>query len=313
MNFVDHALSRGLSFLSVGRSRRLGAFYSYEEPLMNKPWVKLPRNLPQYNHFVAGETKINHLTFLADIEKGDYKNAAKMILVRCDCGKELKLRKSEFAKGRAISCGCHRQTKISVGDEIGSWKLLEKSFIVYPGGRKQDAFICECVCGAIRTVDKYSLSTGTSKSCGCEAYKPDPNADTKDPLYNIWNGIMQRCFNPKSENFAKYGGRGITVCEDWQTLKGFASGILALIGPRPSLEHSVDRVPNETGNYQAGQVKWSTRQEQARNRRNASFGIYNGKRMQICEICDLTGLSFNDAKYRYHESNFKEQQDSQVK
>lgn len=81
--------------------------------------------------------------------------------------------------------------------------------------------------------------------------------------YNIWTGIKQRCLNPKTESFRFYGARGITVCDEWRD--SFDAFYLH-IGPRPSLDHSVDRIDND-GNYQPGNVRWATPDIQMGNRR----------------------------------------------
>lgn len=74
--------------------------------------------------------------------------------------------------------------------------------------------------------------------------------------------MMQRTGNPKNSHYAYYGGRGVTVCERWQTFDGF----LADMGMRPK-GTTLDRFPNNDGNYEPGNVRWATRSEQQRNTR----------------------------------------------
>lgn len=85
------------------------------------------------------------------------------------------------------------------------------------------------------------------------------------PEYKAWQNMRLRCENPKIKEYKHYGGRGITVCEEWAGPNGFLK-FYEYIGPRPSPDHSVDRIDNE-GNYEPGNVKWSTRVEQAINTR----------------------------------------------
>lgn len=87
---------------------------------------------------------------------------------------------------------------------------------------------------------------------------------TGHPLYDIWNTMRQRCYNPKATGFKRYGGRGIKVCDRWlESFWNFVNDI----GPRPSPEHSVDRREND-GDYAPDNCHWATRIQQARNRAN---------------------------------------------
>jgi hypothetical protein len=81
--------------------------------------------------------------------------------------------------------------------------------------------------------------------------------------HKCWASMKARCLNPSALNFKHYGGRGITVCDEWvDDYEAF----LAHVGRRPSSQHSLDRVDNERG-YEPGNVRWATKTEQARNRR----------------------------------------------
>jgi hypothetical protein len=82
------------------------------------------------------------------------------------------------------------------------------------------------------------------------------------PMQSRWEGMMQRCYNPKHESYKNYGGRGITVCERWWYFANF----VADIGEPPTPLHTMDRADNN-GNYEPGNFKWSTRSEQQLNRR----------------------------------------------
>ena len=85
------------------------------------------------------------------------------------------------------------------------------------------------------------------------------------PLYQTWWNMLERCENPKHPGYGRYGGRGITVCERWHDVRLFISDIEQMLGPRPA-GRTLDRYPDNDGNYAPGNVRWSTASEQARNR-----------------------------------------------
>lgn len=113
------------------------------------------------------------------------------------------------------------------------------------------------------------------------------------PNYNRWNNVNERCFNPNQEHFADYGGRGITVCPEWRKEAGpkaFCDYLDDNLGTCPE-GMSLDRFPNNDGNYEPGNVRWATRKQQTDNRRtrkpdkphrkqsNLTIGVSpNGKR-----------------------------------
>src|SRR5690349_17126667 len=85
----------------------------------------------------------------------------------------------------------------------------------------------------------------------------------RTPEFNAWANMIQRCTNPRCPEFKRYGAVGIRICARWQEFANF----LADVGPRPSAEHSLDRFPNNNGNYEPGNVRWATAAEQQANLR----------------------------------------------
>lgn len=108
--------------------------------------------------------------------------------------------------------------------------------------------------------------------------------------YDAWRSMIQRCTNPARKDFDRYGGRGIRVCEEWNAPEGF-SRFLAHVGPRPSTAHSIDRFPNMDGNYEPGNVRWATREEQNNNRSNNRVLSFRGERRTMSEWARIVGLS----------------------
>jgi len=99
------------------------------------------------------------------------------------------------------------------------------------------------------------------------------------PEYKIWVNIKQRCTNPNSSGFKRYGNRGITICEKWYN--SFAA-FFKDMGNRPSPEHTIERIDNNKG-YSPDNCKWATKKEQANNRRNNHFITLYGWTLTIAQ------------------------------
>lgn len=146
-------------------------------------------------------------------------------------------------------------------------------------------WLCKCDCGNTCIVGGSSLISGHTKSCSCLQKEVTIKRQTKHgcagssstPEYIAWNNIKFRCYNPKSEEYENYGGRGIVMCDRWlHSFENFISDV----GLRPTKYHSLDRFPNnETGHYEPGNVRWGTQEQQQRNKRNNHWVEYNGERL----------------------------------
>jgi len=128
-------------------------------------------------------------------------------------------------------------------------------------------WLCECECGNAKSIVGTSLTSGASKSCGCQIAAAAKKRLTKhgrshDKLHYIWTGMKQRCGNPRNKMFRHYGGRGISVCQEWQEFEGF----LKDMGDSWEEGLSIERIDNNQG-YCKGNCKWVPRSDQAKNRR----------------------------------------------
>lgn len=141
---------------------------------------------------------------------------------------------------------------------------------------------CACSCGGRALTTTNNLRSGNTASCGCSR-KDNPPRRThglrKSMVYESWRGMLQRCGNPNKKSYANYGGRGIIVCERWMRFENF----YADVGDPPSPKHSLDRYPDNDGNYEPGNCRWATRTEQNTNKRNNHWLNYLGERKTLVQ------------------------------
>lgn len=103
------------------------------------------------------------------------------------------------------------------------------------------------------------------------------------PEYDAWVNMRQRCRNPRQKWYHKYGGRGITICPEWETFAGFIKDM----GKRPSPKHSIERIDND-GNYEPSNCKWATQHEQVLN-----MGLRNDNKLGV------KGVVFDENRKKY--------------
>lgn len=137
---------------------------------------------------------------------------------------------------------------------------------------------CQCDCGNISDLRIDSLKVGHTKSCGCLLRKQKGLSGT--PEYTAWKAMHYRCSTPTHPEYVNYGGRGITICNQWNSYPAF----LADVGKRPSNAHSLDRI-NTNGNYEPENVRWGTITQQNANKRKT---IVTARRLQ--ELLDKEQL-----------------------
>jgi hypothetical protein len=110
----------------------------------------------------------------------------------------------------------------------------------------------------------------------------------RQKLFWVWCAMRYRCLKPTDPGYKNYGGRGISVCNQWA--KSFKQFLLDM-GPRPSSKHSIERIDND-GNYEPNNCHWGTRRQQNSNRRNCIYVVIDGKRMTLKEACRQRGLKY---------------------
>jgi len=143
------------------------------------------------------------------------------------------------------------------------------------------AWECRCDCGAIKVIRGTALRAGSIVSCGCynrenhtkHGRRCDRKNNKSDRTYTSYISMKARVLNPKAHAYKNYGGRGIKICESW--LEGGFEQFLADMGERPDGK-SLDRI-DCNGDYCPENCKWSTREEQAENRRSSILVTFNGE------------------------------------
>jgi hypothetical protein len=196
---------------------------------------------------------------------------------RCDCGTERLVDKYSLLNGVSRSCGClnrevlasqaRQRVKhpVADGDRFTRWTVLDSA--------DRHAVLVRCDCGTEQRVPASNLIWEISKSCGC--YKRDhpgslvhgdARKGQQSLTYQLWSSIIQRCCNPSHKNYLRYGGRGITIWAGWRhDYPAFSAYLNEVLGPRPE-GYTLDRYPDNDGNYEPGNLRWATMREQSLNR-----------------------------------------------
>lgn len=121
--------------------------------------------------------------------------------------------------------------------------------------------------------------------------------ESRTPLYKLWINVKDRVGNPANPYFHNYGGRGVTLHPEWgASFLAFKAGV----GPRPSPQHTLDRIKNERG-YEPGNVKWATKREQANNQRKNVRLTVKGETATLAEWARRTGLRPSALHYRINQ------------
>lgn len=172
------------------------------------------------------------------------------------------------------------------------------------GGRKTK-YLCRCECGNIKSIRADALVCGRTKSCGCLKKEQDL-INLKDNkthnmsgtrIYKEWQGMKNRCYNTHSARYKDYGGRGVSVCDEW--INDFECFYKWAINNGYDDDLTIDRIDND-GNYSPKNCRWTNDETQARNRRtNVNITIGNVTKTLI-EWCEIFDLPYSTINARYH-------------
>lgn len=224
-------------------------------------------------------------------------NAKVKWLCRCSCGNLIEKFAEEFRQKPRLSCGCWKKEILS---ELKSSDLTGKRFgrLVALKRIKSEPdktkWLCRCDCGKEIIVFTKNLTRNHTKSCGCYNVERAIETNTTHDmcgtrLYKIWQDMKRRCSSPSEKSFKDYGGRGITVCQEWEEFEPFMKWALT-VGYKDDL--TIDRI-NVNGNYEPDNCKWSTLKEQARNKRNNFMVAYQGRIQPLAAWCEELNLGYD--------------------
>jgi hypothetical protein len=185
-----------------------------------------------------------------------------------------------------------------VGQKFGRWTVLKEMAQTKKHGSRR--FLCECECGGRKVVNWQPIVNGGSRSCGClakelKAARRITHGKSKTRLYGIWSAMKARCSVKNHQSYGNYGGRGISVCDewfhdflpfhDWAIFNGYNDKL------------TIERI-NNNGDYCPENCRWATRREQLRNKRTSRNITYRGETLLLEDWARKLGIKANTLIYR---------------
>lgn len=222
-----------------------------------------------------------------------------MWLCKCDCGNEKTIAMSSLKSGASKSCGCLRKECAREAvfldltrERFGRWAVVSLS----KTNTHKTYWNCKCDCGTEKEVRADHLVNGCSLSCGClSKEKATTHGKSKTRIYKIWLQMRRRCYDSNQKNYELYGGRGITVCDEWEhdfmTFYNWAM----INGYKEDL--TLDRI-DVNGNYCPENCRWATKKVQANNRRNNHLITHNGETHTVAEWSEIANIPYVTLEHR---------------
>lgn len=188
------------------------------------------------------------------------------------------------------------------GNKYGRWTVILEGERGHQGKRRWN---CICECGTRGLVYQDNLLSGKSESCGClrqerSVAKCRTHGERHSRLYRIWTGMKTRCNNSYHTAYKDYGGRGVTICDEWSDYTVFRDWALSH-GYADNL--TIDRIDND-GNYEPSNCRWVTQATQVNNCRSNRILEYNGERHTMAEWSKLTNIPYHTLAQRLEKLNW---------
>jgi len=204
--------------------------------------------------------------------------------------------------------------RLQTGEKFGRLTVIKLDHIqeyISPNDviSNKEYYLCKCDCGNECIILKKSLKLGYTKSCGCfrkEIAKKEAekikHGLIKTRLYNIFSCIKTRCYNKKHNYFNNYGGRGITICDEWLNKKnGFITFYNWAMDNGYQENLTIDRIDNN-GNYNPDNCRWIIHKEQCRNQSSNVNITYNGETHCIAEWAEILNIKSSFIYNRIHKN-----------
>lgn len=180
---------------------------------------------------------------------------------------------------------------IMVGNRFGRLTVIEYAGL---NRRNSKMWICKCDCGNItKPIISSSLRNGNTRSCGC---LNGTHHKKNTRLYSIWQGMKARCYRPSHQWYKRYGGRGITICDEWKNdFQAFYDWAMEN-GYADNL--TIDRKDNDRG-YCPENCQFTSQTSQIRNRSISITVVVNGVEKTLQQLSEETGIKYRTLHRRY--------------
>lgn len=203
-----------------------------------------------------------------------------------------------------------KKKDIRSGMKFGKWEIIEEIPAKIISNKPRRMFRCKCECGNIGEVQLACLLNGHSTSCGCVQKQRASEANLthglsdKHPLYGIWKNMKKRCNNPSATEYKNYGGRGISVCDDWKRFEPFYNWAI-YNGWQSNL--TIDRI-DCNGNYCPENCRWVSMNVQMNNTTRNHYINFNGTVYTLSTLAQELNIPYNIVRYRISTCNWNVQQ-----
>ena len=183
------------------------------------------------------------------------------------------------------------------GQKFGKLTAIKLDHIQKKSNGTRHFWLCQCDCGKELIVEKYCLTSGHTKSCGCLKIGTPTHGLTKTRIYRTWCRMKERCYRVKNNRYQNYGGRGIKVCDEWKNdFMSFYNWAMAH-GYTDNL--TIDRI-NVNGNYEPNNCRWITTKAQNNNRKSNRFLTFNNETHTVAEWAEKVNIPVSVIYHRLY-------------